>query len=248
MKVIQFIGTKDKADFTLFFAHVLSEIGKRVLIIDGTEREVYKYGYIENSSDRIADIGNVEVVVEAHNIETVNSVLRANSLSMQAYDCVIIDVDSVEGLIAKWPNIDERYYLSCDERYCINKDTKLLHHLLDITDNADINRLHFESTYNIKSEYVDHLIQNRANWSFTSYNVEFDDLAEQLKLQLQHEQIIPLKKLSKTTKAVIKRMIVDLYEDAASELDKVIKPPFRLFNSKNQTNDKEYYPVKEIIH
>lgn len=248
MKTIQFIGAKDKADFTLSFAHVLSEIGKRVLIVDGTEREIYKYGYIESVTDKgITDIGNVEILVGAKDLESVNAELRKSSLSIQSYDCVIIDIDSSEGLKANWANIDERYYLSCDDRYCINKDVKLIHQLLDMTDNADINRLHFESQYNIKSDYFDHLLNGRANWTLTSYNIEFDELRERLNLQLQHEQIIPFKKLSKSTKAVIKRMALDLFEEDTLALDKVIKPPFRLFSKKSEDIN-EIYPVKGILH
>lgn len=213
MKILQFIGTKEKADFTLYISNLLTVLNQRVLVVDATASQIYRYGYLNiEDQEQLTEIQKVEVLCGVKDWDEVNQALKKNNEKVENYDCIIIDIDSINGLLESWPEIDDRYYFSDDDRYHLNKDVPLLHRYFDEADTVTIKRIHFESPFKLREDYLDQLMNSRPDWSPLSYTVEYDDFEERLKLQMQHEQIIPLKELSKSLKSVMEEIISEQFQ------------------------------------
>ncbi|MEX3624886.1 hypothetical protein [Viridibacillus arvi] len=227
MKVLQFIGTKDKADFSLYFANVLSLLGKRVLIVDATTNQIYRNGYaLLSENETIGDIQNVEILTRAKDWSEVEYELNKVGLKPENFDCIIIDLDSIQAVTASWPIVHDHYYLSDADRVHITMDIHLLNRLFDEYETTTIKRIHFESAFTLSEDYLDLLMNGRPQWHGFSQSVEYDDFEERLRLQMQHEQIIPLKQLSKSMRTTIESIVSEEFEIALSEIYKVTNKSF----------------------
>ncbi|MGF9975488.1 hypothetical protein [Viridibacillus arvi] len=248
MKVLQFIGTREKADFALYFANVLTSLDKRVLIVDTTSTAIYRHGYLHmEENETIAEIQKIEVLCGTKNWTDVEKALSKIGEKPTNYDCIIIDIDSTEGLLASWP-IDDRYYLSSNHRLHITKDIALLNRLFDEMNSTTVKRIYFESPFTLRADYLDHLMNNRPEWHAFSHTVEYDDFEERLKLQMQHEQIIPLKQLSRSIRETIESIISLQFEIELDSVNKVTKTSlFSKFGFKKKQIEVDNYSDSNIL-
>ncbi|MEK3977443.1 hypothetical protein MKZ20_22070 [Psychrobacillus sp. FSL K6-2684] len=235
MKLIQLIGTRNKTDFTFYFSHVLTSLSKRVLVIDATSQEFYKNGYTHlEEGQSLYDFHNIDILCGAKNWMEVEELLRSENEKATNYDVILVDIDSTELLINEWPAFSERFYVGDDEKINQSRDVELLHFLFDETESTTMKRITFTSTYKLLDEYFDNLMNHRVTWRSINYLIEPDELEQSLRIQMQHEQMIPFKKLNKQYKDILFEIVSEIYQMHIKEINEAVKPSFFNFARKQK--------------
>lgn len=229
MMKIQCLGTKDKSDFVLYLAHTITSQGKRVLVADSSIHARFLNGIATlEPNETIYEVQQVEIVCGVRSIGELKAKLKQANEKIENYDCLIIDVDDVSTLDQDWCNFDHTLYISDNDRFNINKDVTLLHRYLDYSGARTIRRVHFESIYRIPSGYIELKLNNRIEFAENSFEIEFDDKYEELRIMLQHNQLIPYKYLNKQYKRMLTDLVVEWYELLPKDVEKASK--VSLFN------------------
>lgn len=235
MKLIQFIGSRNKADFALYFSHVLRSLGKRVLLVDATTEQLYRHGYARlGKNDQVFDFQGIDLLCGAANWLQVEESLREINETTTKYDVIIVDMDSIEAITQEWPTFDDRFYIGDEERLNQVRDVELLHRLFDETDNRELKRVSFEGRYRLDSSYFDNLMNNRVRWESINYSIELDDFEASLRTKMQHEQTIPFTKISKQYREVLSGIVSGLFEIHIQEVQGATKPSFFNFVKKRK--------------
>ena len=109
MKKVSFIGSYDNIDFVLYIAKLLTQMDKRVLLIDGTITQKAKYivPSINPSKTYVTEFEGIDVAVGFYNYENIKQYLAVDYLD---YDIALISVDTVEAV----SNFDIE---SCDKNF-----------------------------------------------------------------------------------------------------------------------------------
>ena len=111
MKKVSFIGSYDNIDFVLYIAKLLTQMDKRVLLIDGTITQKAKYivPSINPSKTYVTEFEGIDVAVGFYNYENIKQYLAVDYLD---YDIALISVDTVEAV----SNFDIE---SCDKNFFV---------------------------------------------------------------------------------------------------------------------------------
>lgn len=234
-KLVQFIGTRNKTDFTFYFSHILTNLSKRVLIVDATSNEFYKNGYTHlDDGQSLYDFHNIDILCGAKSWTEVEKLLISENEKTTNYDVILVDIDSTELLTNEWPDFDERFYVGDDEKINQSLDVELLHFLFDETESTKMKRITFTSTYKLLDEYFDNLMNHRVTWRSINYMIEPDELELSLRIQMQHEQMIPFKKLNKQYKDILFEIVSEMYQLHIKEINEAVKPSFFNFGRKQK--------------
>lgn len=96
MKKIGFVGAFDKINLIMYTAKVLQDMGKRVLVIDGTvlQKSRYVVPTISRTKLYITEFEKVDFAVGFQNMEQILQYLKVSSEESLPYDYVLIDTDN----------------------------------------------------------------------------------------------------------------------------------------------------------
>lgn len=124
MKKIGFIGAYDKTDFMLYVAKILTEIGKRVILIDGTITQKAKYivPVIKPSKSYVTEFEGIDIAVGFNNFNSIKEYLAIPKLADFSYDIALIDVDMPEGVNSfELETFEQIYFVTSFDLYSIKK-------------------------------------------------------------------------------------------------------------------------------
>lgn len=96
MKKIGFIGAYDKTDFILYVAKILVEMGRKVLLVDGTVTQKAKYivPVIKPSKSYVTEFEGIDIAVGFENFEEIKDYLGLPRMVEFSYDIALVDADS----------------------------------------------------------------------------------------------------------------------------------------------------------
>lgn len=224
MLKVQLLGTRSKVDFTMYLAHVIASQGKRVLVVDATISNRYMVGLARlEEGDQLYEVQNVEMIAAASWAD-LQARLKIEGEDIGHYDVVLVDIDSIAQILSCWEKFDVSLYVSDDDRFHIHKDIALLHRYLDEYDNKPIRRLHFKSQFKLPESLIELLMNNRIEFTLDSQEVEFDEQLERLFVMMQHNQIIPYNKLTKSYKRILNEFVVEWLGLDRRDVEKAAKP------------------------
>ena len=124
MKKIGFIGAYDKIDFILYVAKILVEMGKSVIIIDGTLTQKAKYivPVIKPSRTYITDFEGIDIAVGFKNFDNIKQYLALPEMAELNYDIALIDLDTPEGVEDfKLEQFEQNYFVTSFDLYSIKR-------------------------------------------------------------------------------------------------------------------------------
>lgn len=100
MKKIGFIGAYDKTDFILYVAKILVEMGKKVLIVDGTLTQKAKYivPVIRPSKTYVTEFEGIDIAVGFENFNNIKQYLAIPQMVELDYDIALVDLDTIDGV------------------------------------------------------------------------------------------------------------------------------------------------------
>lgn len=100
MNRIGFIGAYDKIDLIIYIAKLISELGKKVLIIDATKLQKAKYivPAIAPAKSYVTNFENIDVAVGFEDYNSIKDYLGIPLNAVLEYDYILLDIDSEETL------------------------------------------------------------------------------------------------------------------------------------------------------
>lgn len=124
MKKIGFIGAYDKTDFILYTAKILVEMGKRVLIVDGTLTQKAKYivPVIKPSKAYVTEFEGIDIAVGFENFDNIKQYLALPMMADLNYDIALVDLDTTEG-VKKYEleTFEQVYFVTSFDMYSIKR-------------------------------------------------------------------------------------------------------------------------------
>ncbi len=98
MKKIAFIGAYEKTDFLLYVAKILTVMGKKVLLIDGTiiQKAKYVVPVIHPTRTYMTEYEEIDVAVGFTDMEDIRNYLQIQSDDQFQYDYALLDIDTYQ--------------------------------------------------------------------------------------------------------------------------------------------------------
>lgn len=132
MEKINFIGAYDKTDSIMYIAKILTEMKKKVIIVDATITQKTKYVIptIDNRSEYIANYANIDFAIGFTNYNDIKTYLGMSQSAAFTYDYMLIDIDNSDLL----NNFDvysskKNYFVTSFDLYALKKGVEVLKRL-----------------------------------------------------------------------------------------------------------------------
>ena len=129
MEKINFIGAYDKTDSIMYIAKILTEMKKKVIIVDATITQKTKYVIptIDNRSEYIANYANIDFAIGFTNYNDIKTYLGMPQSAAFTYDYMLIDIDNSDLL----NNFDvysskKNYFVTSFDLYALKKGVEVL--------------------------------------------------------------------------------------------------------------------------
>lgn len=126
MRKIGFIGAFEKTDLIIYLARILTEVGKRVLMIDTTilQKARYIIPCVAPTKFYVTEYEGIDVAV---GFEDLNSLNQYMGNIEDDYDIVLIDVDSYEKFDAfEIMNSDKMYFVTAFDSFSLKKGIEII--------------------------------------------------------------------------------------------------------------------------
>lgn len=131
MKKIGFIGAYDKTDLILYVAKIITELNKRVLVVDATllQKARYIVPCMAPSKYYITEFERIDVAVGFSSLEEIRSYLGTENLP---YDIVLIDIDE-NSSFNKFEMIkaQKNYFVTGFDSYSLKKGLEIIGKMTD---------------------------------------------------------------------------------------------------------------------
>lgn len=186
MKQVGFIGAFDKKDLLINIGLVLTNLGKRVLIIDATTTQRNRYLVPNTSSNGtptyISDFKGVDVAVGFMNYMGIMQYIGKQELP---YDFIFVDTDNIQTFntfgVYQMPNI---FAVSSYDSYDINKLLEIFKYI-----QTPVKVTKVIISPDLASAKGEMLTQGAAgtNVSFTDTQIEFMDVTEDRKVIIENQ-------------------------------------------------------------
>lgn len=132
MEKINFIGAYDKTDSIMYIAKILTEMKKKVIIVDATITQKTKYVIptIDNRSEYIVNYANIDFAIGFTNYNDIKTYLGMPQSAAFTYDYMLIDIDNSDLL----NNFDvysskKNYFVTSFDLYALKKGVEVLKRL-----------------------------------------------------------------------------------------------------------------------
>lgn len=132
MEKINFIGAYDKTDSIMYIAKILTEMKKKVIIIDATITQKSKYVIptVENKNEYITNYSNIDFAIGFTNYNDIKTYLGMPQSAEFTYDYMLIDIDNSDLL----NNFDvysskKTYFVTSFDLYALKKGVEVLKRL-----------------------------------------------------------------------------------------------------------------------
>lgn len=132
MEKINFIGAYDKTDSIMYIAKILTEMKKKVIIVDATITQKSKYVIptVENKNEYITNYSNIDFAIGFTNYNDIKTYLGMPQSVAFTYDYMLIDIDNSDLL----NNFDvysskKTYFVTSFDLYALKKGVEVLKRL-----------------------------------------------------------------------------------------------------------------------
>ncbi len=135
MNKIAFIGSYDKADMIIYIAKILTNLGKKVLVIDSTVLQKTRYivPTMKAFKQYITTFENIDIAVGFENINQIKSYL--GNVENLEYDYLLVDIDSYRGYYYfKIKTEDKKYFVTSFDIYNLRRGLQIFRKLEEPTE------------------------------------------------------------------------------------------------------------------
>lgn len=156
MEKVGFIGGYDKIDLMIYAAKVLESIGKKVIILDTTQKQKARYivPAINPTTSYVTEFEGIDIAVGFENFESVKRYLGAED--ELKYDIALIDIDSSKAIEETEIKItDKIYFVTAFDLYSLKKGIEIIE---DFKQPLKLTKIFFtKNFYKEEDEYLNFL-------------------------------------------------------------------------------------------
>lgn len=225
MKKILIAGAIEKSDFVLYLAKIMTNLQKKVLVVDATRSNVYE-NIIQEQDSPFYEIAGVDIAVQQHNLSNIKKLLSSHKEKMEDYDFVLVDIDHPSH-IQNWSEFEMHLLVTSYEKHCINNNRELISAYVKTQDEAHHIEfhliLHHVDTV-IDKEYIEQqFIPYRIVFHEDNFYIPYDEVDYAQKIEFQYSQRFYLKRLSRAYKKTLQYLVEDILEMKGREIKHAIK-------------------------
>ncbi len=216
MEKINFIGAYDKTDSIMYIAKILTEMKKKVIIVDATITQKSKYVIptVENKNEYITNYYNIDFAIGFTNYNDIKTYLGMPQSAAFTYDYMLIDIDNSDLL----NNFDvysskKTYFVTSFDLYALKKGVEVLKRL---SLPVEITKVYFSNLMSqTEDDYFNYIATGcRVKWNqdkiyFPLLNEDLDFIKENQRLSK-----IRLKGLSNEYKTSLMEWTQDICGDS----------------------------------
>ena len=121
MKKVAFIGSYDKSDIIIYIAKIITNMQKKVLVVDSTVTQKTRYivPTMKAQKQYITTFENVDIAIGFENINQIKEYKKLSGESFE-YEYVLIDIDSYRGYFYYQIQADDKkYFITSFDLYCL---------------------------------------------------------------------------------------------------------------------------------
>ena len=215
MKNICFIGVFDKLDLILYVSKILSNLNKRVLIVDATTLQKSKYivPTINPTKSYITSFGGIDIAIGFESYEQIERYIGLTEEQRMKYDYILVDIDN-GNVFNNFNNEDtiKSYFVTSFDLYSIRKGLETIKH---IEKPIKITKVLFSKEINEEDEYyLDYLsLGHKIIWEDNKMNFPYDTSDLEVMIENQKVSKIRIKGLSQQYKDTLEYMLTDIISD-----------------------------------
>ncbi len=132
MRKIGFIGAYDKTDLIICVAKILTEMGKQVLVVDGTLTQKARYivPVIKPAKAYITSYEGIDIAVGFENFSSIKQFLGMPEMLDFNYDISLIDLDTIAGVQNfELESFEQNYFVTSNDLYSIKRGLETINSL-----------------------------------------------------------------------------------------------------------------------
>ncbi|WP_052646936.1 hypothetical protein [Paenibacillus terrae] len=236
MQHILFIGATDKTDLLFYISKVLATAGKRVLIVDATNQQKYRYSIPHiTKGNLITEYDGFDVATGfgAQNKgihEVLQHYFKTKKEHLDSYEYILLDTDTEEFLSevpnAPWKEIHQHVLITNCERFTIERNVEILESYVKGNDEIPFARVQypFVDTH-VKEDYLNSVLSHLRIQFVEEREFEFyyDEVNYATKVNNQFENRIYLKPLSRQAKKTLYGLIRTVTTEDSNTLKAAFK-------------------------
>lgn len=223
MKKIGFIGAFDKTDLVIYTGKILTELNKRVLVIDATilQKTRYVVPCIEPTKFYVTEYEGMDIAVGFENLEMLNQYL--GNIESE-YDIVLVDIDSHDKFNKfEVINSEKFYFVTTFDSFSLKKGIEILE---NIEQRVNVTKVLFERDFSEENDrYLNFLsIKCVAKWE--KEKVYFPYEQGDLSAMMENQKVakVRFKNLSEIYREGLFSLVQGIVpEEKKSEIKRVLK-------------------------
>lgn len=129
MRTVGFIGAYDKIDLIIYISRLLTEMEKKVMIVDATILQKAKYivPAISPSRAYVTDFEGIDIAVGFHDYASIKDYLGMPQHAVFEYDYIFLDIDSPEALEDfDIKSASQNYFVTGFDLYSLKRGLEIL--------------------------------------------------------------------------------------------------------------------------
>lgn len=212
MKNVCFIGAFDKLDLILYISKIITNLGKKVLVVDATNQQKARYivPTINPTKSYITSFEDIDIAIGFDSYEDIERYIGFNDGQKMKYDYALVNIDDNE-IFNNFNNQDtlKNYFVTSFDSYFIKKG---LETIKNIDKPIKITKLLFSREIDENDNYyLDYLaLGYKIMWDENAFN--FPYLTEDIEVMIENQKNfkIKIKGLSQQYKDNLEYLIVDI--------------------------------------
>ena len=206
MKTWIFAGLASKTDVTLYLSKILANMGFKVLLVDGTEYERYRYSIDPIFlPEWITEFEGFDVACGFTNYKRMVDYLSSVDEDITQYDFILVDVEKIDFLTKEeWISAAARLWVSTYRREDLERGKEWIYKLQERLQAEEL-----PSFYRLWTQMMDTTIDQYA-WGFyndipihfhgTPVSIYWNEMDMALQIENEHIKKIRIKPLSRQYK------------------------------------------------
>lgn len=215
MKNVCFIGAFEKLDLILYIAKIISNLNKKVLIVDATEQQKSRYivPTINPTRSYVTRFGDIDIAIGFESYEEVERYLGDVEGQGMVYNYVLVNADDGK-IFENFNNADtiKNYFVTSFDAYSIRKG---LETIKQIKKPIEITKILFSREMNIEDDYyLDYLaLGYKIIWNDNKIYFPYDTQDIEAMIENQRTQKVKIKGLTQQYKENLEYMITEIIPD-----------------------------------
>ena len=222
MEKVGFIGGYDKIDLMIYTAKILTQMGKRVLILDTTLRQKTRYiiPTINLTTTYVTEFEGIDIAVGFESFEAVKDLLGNEKLS---YDIALIDIDSNECIASTELTItDKVYFTTAFDLYSLKRGIEAIENL---ENPLKLTKIYFTQSFSKEEdEYLNFLsLGKKVIWNENIIYFPFENGDDSAIAENQRLEKIKYTNLTADYKEGIATLVSDITGERTKNIKNIIK-------------------------